>query len=445
MNKSIFFDVDNTLVCREKNMISKSTIQAIKSLKKKNINIAIATGRSLAMVKQESFYDLFKTIISANGSLITVNDEVIYKEYMNQRLVRDLLTVFEKNQTPYCIHFLHESKGKLNQAWVAEFSIKYNMPLGYLEEDILNGYELGADDYVTKPFSLSVLLLKIDAYCKRNIKSAQKKEIISGDICIYQDEMKIKVKEEIISLTKNEWKMLTLFLAHPKQILSKNQILENVTMSVPSKSIYGLVGENGAGKTTLFRILAGLSKPSSGTFSIMQSVSLQELSEARRRIGFMIEMPALYPDMTVLQNIFVQQIQYNGHKDASKAISVLQIVGLDTQQNKKARHLSLGMKQRLALAIALLNDPEILILDEPINGLDPMGIVEIRELLLSLNQTNGITIVISSHILSELEHIATHYGFLHNGKLLREVSSSSIPQSSDGLEGFYKDMLEGGK
>ncbi|CUM83445.1 MULTISPECIES: Cof-type HAD-IIB family hydrolase [Turicibacter] len=141
MNKSIFFDVDNTLVCREKNMISKSTIQAIKSLKKKNINIAIATGRSLAMVKQESFYDMFKTIISANGSLITVNDEVIYKEYMNQRLVRDLLTVFEKNQTPYCIHFLHESKGKLNQAWVAEFSIKYNMPLGYLEEDILNQIE----------------------------------------------------------------------------------------------------------------------------------------------------------------------------------------------------------------------------------------------------------------------------------------------------------------
>lgn len=178
----------------------------------------------------------------------------------------------------------------------------------------------------------------------------------------------------------------------------QNQILENVTMSVPSKSIYGLIGENGAGKTSLFRILAGLSQPSSGTFSIMQSVSLQELSEARRRIGFMIEMPALYPDMTVLQNIFVQQIQYNGHKDASKAISVLQTVGLDTQQNKKARHLSLGMKQRLALAIALLNDPEILILDEPINGLDPMGIVEIRELLLSLNQTNGITIVISSHI-----------------------------------------------
>lgn len=225
----------------------------------------------------------------------------------------------------------------------------------------------------------------------------------------------------------------------------KNQILDNVTMSVPSKSIYGLIGENGAGKTTLFRILAGLSLPSSGTFSIMQSVSFRDLSRTRRKIGFMIEMPALYPDMTVLQNLFIQQIQYDGYKDASKAVGVLQTVGLDMQQNKKARHLSLGMKQRLALAIALLNNPEILILDEPINGLDPMGIVEIRELLLSLNQNNGITIIISSHILSELEHIATHYGFLHHGKLIQEVSSSAIPQSSDGLECFYKDMLEGEK
>lgn len=222
----------------------------------------------------------------------------------------------------------------------------------------------------------------------------------------------------------------------------KNQILDNVTMSVPSKSIYGLIGENGAGKTTLFRILAGLSQPSSGTFSIMQSASFRDLSRTRRKIGFMIEMPALYPDMTVLQNLFIQQIQYDGYKDASKAVGVLQTVGLDMQQNKKAGHLSLGMKQRLALAIALLNNPEMLILDEPINGLDPMGIVEIRELLLSLNQNNGITIIISSHILSELEHIATHYGFLHHGKLLREVSSSAILQSSDSLECFYKDMLE---
>ncbi len=221
-----------------------------------------------------------------------------------------------------------------------------------------------------------------------------------------------------------------------------NRILENVSISVPSKSIYGLIGENGAGKTTLFRILAGLSQQSSGTFSIQHSASPKEVLKARRRIGFMIEMPALYPNMTVLQNIHTQQIQYSGHKNTIKAIEVLEKVGLKTQESKKARYLSLGMKQRLALAIAILNDPEMLILDEPINGLDPMGIIEIRELLLKLNQNCGITIIISSHILSELEHIATHYGFLHNGKLLREVSSSDIPHSSDGLECFYKTMLE---
>lgn len=225
----------------------------------------------------------------------------------------------------------------------------------------------------------------------------------------------------------------------------KNQILENVSISVPSKSIYGLIGENGSGKTTLFRILAGLTQQFSGTFSIKNATSLRELSEIRRRIGFMIEMPALYPDMTALQNIFIQQIQYDGCKDASKAVDMLQKVGLKAQENKKARHLSLGMKQRLALAIALLNNPELLILDEPVNGLDPMGIIEIRELLLSLNQSYGITIIVSSHNLSELEHIATHYGFLHKGKLLREISSSAIPQSPDGLERFYKNMLEEGK
>lgn len=115
-------------------------------------------------------------------------------------------------------------------SWMRSKQNAYIICLTALDQELdqVMGYEAGADDYVTKPFSLSVLLLKIDAYCKRNIKRAQKKEIISGDICIYQDEMKIKVKEEIISLTKNEWKMLTLFLAHPKQILSKNQILENV-------------------------------------------------------------------------------------------------------------------------------------------------------------------------------------------------------------------------
>ena len=223
MNKSIFFDVDNTLVCREKNMISKSTIQAIKSLKKKNINIAIATGRSLAMVKQESFYDMFKTIISANGSLITVNDEVIYKEYMNQRLVRDLLTVFEKNQTPYCIHFLHESKGKLNQAWVAEFSIKYNMPLGYLEEDILNGYELGADDYVTKPFSMKILLKKVYVILTRKSQGANIYD--DGFLKVNFELGTVRQKENECLLSPTEYRILKKLIEISEEAISFDYIL----------------------------------------------------------------------------------------------------------------------------------------------------------------------------------------------------------------------------
>lgn len=222
----------------------------------------------------------------------------------------------------------------------------------------------------------------------------------------------------------------------------KNMALEDVSVSVPTKSIYGLVGENGAGKTTLFRILSGVSQQTAGTFALMQSTTTKEILKARRKIGFMIETPAFYPNMTVLHNICVQQIQYCGNEDRFKAIELLQTVGLERQRDKKAKHLSLGMKQRLALAIAILNDPEILILDEPINGLDPIGIIEIRELLLTLNQKRGITIIISSHILSELEHIATHYGFLHKGKLLQEISSSSLRHSPDDLESFYKKMLE---
>lgn len=223
----------------------------------------------------------------------------------------------------------------------------------------------------------------------------------------------------------------------------KSSVLEKVSLSVPAKSIYGLVGENGAGKTTLFRILAGVSQQTAGTFSFMQSASARELTEARRKTGFMIETPAFYPNMTALHNICVQQIQYCGTEDRFRAIELLQIVGPEKQRDKNAKQLSLGMKQRLALAIAMVNDPQMLILDEPVNGLDPIGIIEIRKLLLTLNRERGITIMISSHILSELEQIATHYGFLHNGKLLQEVSSSGIPHSSDGLEGFYKKMLEG--
>lgn len=221
----------------------------------------------------------------------------------------------------------------------------------------------------------------------------------------------------------------------------KTTVLDQVSISVPTGSIYGLIGENGAGKTTLFKILAGVSCQNSGSISIFGATSENEIVKARRNIGFVIETPALYPNMSVKENLYIQQLQYSGKKDYDNMFRMLKLVGLDKQDTKKARNLSLGMKQRLALAIALLNNPQMLILDEPINGLDPMGITEFRKLLLTLNRELHVTMILSSHILSELEHITTHYGFLHRGKLVREVPAVDIPKSAKNLEKFYEKLL----
>lgn len=219
-------------------------------------------------------------------------------------------------------------------------------------------------------------------------------------------------------------------------------VLQEVSLSVPTGSIYGLIGENGAGKTTLFRILAGLSRQTSGQVVLANASTEAEIIKQRRNIGFMIEAPALYPDFSVLENLSISQLQYCGKKDIDHANQTLELVGLYGQKQKKAKHLSLGMKQRLALAAALLHNPKILILDEPINGLDPMGIIAFRQLLLKLNADHNISIIISSHILNELEHIATHYGFLHNGRLLKEISSSDISKSTNSLEQYYEKIME---
>ena len=218
--------------------------------------------------------------------------------------------------------------------------------------------------------------------------------------------------------------------------------LQEVSLSVPAGSIYGLIGENGAGKTTLFRILAGLSRQTSGQIVFANSNTEAELIKQRRNIGFMIEAPALYPDLSALENLSLIQLQYCGKKDIDCANQTLELVGLYSQKQKKAKHLSLGMKQRLALAMALLHNPKILILDEPANGLDPMGIIAFRKLLLKLNADHHISIILSSHILNELEHVATDYGFLHNGRLLKEVSSSDISKSADSLEQYYEKVME---
>ncbi|KUP03885.1 bacitracin ABC transporter ATP-binding protein [Bacillus coahuilensis m2-6] len=201
--------------------------------------------------------------------------------------------------------------------------------------------------------------------------------------------------------------------------------LNKVNVTIKKGSIYGFIGQNGAGKSTLIRLITGLSYPTTGTFELFGENRKRELIEARKRIGTIIEGPALYPQMTAAENLEAHRL-LKGIPGKECIDKTLKTVGLQGAGKKKAKNFSLGMKQRLGLAIALLGDPEFLILDEPINGLDPMGVVEIRELLNKLNQEYDITILISSHILSELHLLATHYGIIHNGELLEQLSAKEL-------------------
>lgn len=204
------------------------------------------------------------------------------------------------------------------------------------------------------------------------------------------------------------------------------QALDGLTMHVQGGAIYGFVGRNGAGKTTLIRLLCGLQEPSSGSFALfgVQSGS-RDMADARRRIGAVVETPALYMDMTAEENLRQQYLilglpSYEGIRE------LLQLVGLSDTGRKKVRHFSLGMKQRLGIALALSGDPDFLVLDEPANGLDPQGIVEIRELILKLNRERQVTFLISSHILDELSRLATHYGIIDHGRMVRELSAEEL-------------------
>ncbi len=203
--------------------------------------------------------------------------------------------------------------------------------------------------------------------------------------------------------------------------------LDNVNITVNQGDIYGLVGDNGAGKTTFLRILTGQSNATSGSFELLSKYTEKDLNIVRRRIGTIIEKPSFYSKMTLEQNIEYYRIQRGvpGKENVNKA---LKEVGLFEARKKKFSNVSLGMKQRLGLALALLGEPEILILDEPINGLDPIGIIEIRNLLLKLNQEKNITIIISSHILTELSNIATCYGILSRGKLVEELTVQELSE-----------------
>lgn len=212
--------------------------------------------------------------------------------------------------------------------------------------------------------------------------------------------------------------------------LSKNygkfKALNCLNMSVPKGAIYGFVGKNGAGKTTLIRLICGLQEPASGDYSLYGIKNTDKgILQSRKRMGAVVETPSIYSDMTARDNL-KQQCQILGLPSYDEVDELLHLVGLDGVGKKKVKHFSLGMRQRLGIAIALVGNPDFLILDEPSNGLDPQGVIEIRELILKLNRMKQITILISSHNLDELSRLATHYGFIASGKIVKEITAKEL-------------------
>jgi ABC-2 type transport system ATP-binding protein len=215
------------------------------------------------------------------------------------------------------------------------------------------------------------------------------------------------------------------------KVYQKKTAVDNVNLHIHEGDIYGLVGKNGAGKTTLIRLLTGVISPTKGSYSLFGKTSQRDLLKARKNIAAMIETPALYLNMTAHDNMKTRCILL-GINDESVVNNRLNEVGLKdvVHSKKKAADFSLGMRQRLGIAMSLLGSPKLLILDEPTNGLDPEGIKEMRELLIKINKESHVTMIISSHILSELGKFATTYGFMDNGKLINEISSEELNKST---------------
>ena len=205
--------------------------------------------------------------------------------------------------------------------------------------------------------------------------------------------------------------------------------INNLNIHIPKGSIYGLIGKNGAGKTTLIRLICGLQKPTNGTYTIYNVPNTDKrILNVRKRMGAIVETPSIRLDATAEDNL-KEQYKILGLPSLDNLPEILKLVGLNETGKKKARNFSLGMKQRLGIAIALVGNPDFLILDEPINGLDPEGIIEIRELILKLNKEKGITFLISSHYLDELSKIATDYGFLNAGKIIKEIGKQELEEN----------------
>ena len=222
------------------------------------------------------------------------------------------------------------------------------------------------------------------------------------------------------------------------KVYSKVKVLDNISMHVKRGEIYGLIGKNGSGKTTLLKIIGGLAFQTEGDIFLFNEKINSDLLE---RVGVLIEAPGIYPDMTAYQNMKLKCIYYGINKKGYIE-NLLEKVGLSDTGRKKTKKFSLGMKQRLAIALALVGEPDLLLLDEPVNGLDPQGIIEIREVLLKLSKENNITIIISSHILEELSKLVSRIGIINNKKIIEEISKEELlEKTKDKLE-IVTDQVE---
>lgn len=200
--------------------------------------------------------------------------------------------------------------------------------------------------------------------------------------------------------------------------------VDDVSLSVRKGEIYGLIGRNGAGKTTLIRMILGIAAPSSGSVELFGEAAPKALAGVRRRTGALIEQPAFYPRLSAEGNLKAYCLAVGLHSADIPAL--LKLVGLEDTGKKQVRNFSLGMKQRLAIAMAMAGEPDLLFLDEPVNGLDPTGIFQVRELIRRLNEERGVTVVISSHLLGELGRVATAYGVMREGRLIKEVRGEEL-------------------
>lgn len=225
-----------------------------------------------------------------------------------------------------------------------------------------------------------------------------------------------------------------------RKAFGEQLVLDNVSLSLKKGMIYGLLGANGAGKTTIIKAIFDLVKPQSGEIYLFNKKMPQSV-EQYKKVGSIIETPVFYENMTVEENLLLH-CDYMGEQFKNNIDKVLQDVGLFNEKEKRIDQLSLGMKQRLGLGRALLNEPELLILDEPINGLDPEGIIDFRKLILSINQTYGTTVLISSHILIEVFKIADMIGIVSKGKLIKEISKNRLEELELDIEEYYLSLVK---